>query len=624
VILPATGVTADRATVSLDRLAYSQFVVVVEAPLAPGQLLVTTRPADATLYLDRVDTGARSPVILDGVPAGTHELKAYVPGFNEVFHTVSVPASGARIALDLGVPVEPIPAVILDPDLQDGMEVNASFIDVTADVAYAGAPLTSGLAVLSVNGDDGFEPIDPDGKVRGAVALFPGDNLLQVRVTGPNGSTGTSATINIIRTTALGLAQASDAASQDITVRLSWNTDTTDLDTHVFDPAGNHAWYGNLGGIPGGRLDRDDVDGFGPEVFTLASPPAGTYRVAIDAYRIDGIPTVGSLTIRVGDRDEFSQTYLFTADDFNATNGNPGGNPAAFWDAHTFEIGELRIVSIETQEESEQDEAIFTTAMGERQITVTAEAPDSVDDADIRYEVEETEESFEIDTSMLSGRMVMFDAAHRPLQGLTNPRLSHQLTYRILAYSVDENGDRDLESEEETLTQEVRSQIRQEYVDKRAFRPAFVRATPDRATILDAGRFTRQPNEFFDFEEFSGHSDFGPGLAVIDASRTIANTLRRDWGHPLRLTSGWRNPRRNDSLPGSAIKSFHQTGDAVDLNPSLNAANWPQTVPNCLGGRPITNYAEAQQALTCLANRTFGAGYDILFHLNHLHIERDQ
>jgi hypothetical protein len=256
VILPATGVTADRATVSLDRLAYSQFVVVVEAPLAPGQLLVTTRPADATLYLDRVDTGARSPVILDGVPAGTHELKAYVPGFNEVFHTVSVPASGARIALDLGVPVEPIPAVILDPDLQDGMEVNASFIDVTADVAYAGAPLTSGLAVLSVNGDDGFEPIDPDGKVRGAVALFPGDNLLQVRVTGPNGSTGTSATINIIRTTALGLAQASDAASQDITVRLSWNTDTTDLDTHVFDPAGNHAWYGNLGGIPGGRRAR--------------------------------------------------------------------------------------------------------------------------------------------------------------------------------------------------------------------------------------------------------------------------------------------------------------------------------------------------------------------------------
>jgi len=620
--VPISGMTADRVTVVVNSLTLTPFVVAVEYPLAPGQVLVDTTPAHATLYVDRVDTRARTPVILAGVPAGSHELKVYLPGFNEVFRTLSVPPGGGRVHIDLGVPQAPIPTVTLASYLQDGMMVTSSFLNIQASVSYNGAPLTSGLAVLSVNGRDTFETIDFDGVIRGAIALFPGDNLLQVRVTGPNGSTGVSPTINIIRVSNLAAAAA---ASQDITITLSWNTDGTDLDMHVFDPNGRHAWYGSLGGIPGGRLDRDDVDGFGPEVFTLPNPPRGTYRVAVDAYRIDGTPTVGSLTVRVGSREIFTGTYRFTAQDYNATGGNPiGANPAAFWDAHRFGIGDLVIVEIRTHQQSAQDEAIFTTHDDENDIQVRVDALDTIADADIHFEIREVPEDFEIDTSSLTGRNITFQAAHEPLQGLTNPRMSHRLTYRIVAYTLDQNNARDLESDPEVLTQEERSQIRQEYVDKRDFNNTFVRATPGRASIIDAGGYQQQPGEHFTFNEYSAWSDFGPGLAVIGASRTIANAMRTAWGYPLRITSGWRNPRRNDSLTGSSINSYHQTGDAVDLNPSQNSANWPASVPGCLDGQQITTYAQAQEALTCLAGTTLDSGtYDTLFHLNHLHIEAE-
>ena len=91
--------------------------------------------------------------------------------------------------------------------------------------------------------------------------------------------------------------------------------------------------------------------------------------------------------------------------------------------------------------------------------------------------------------------------------------------------------------------------------------------------------------------------------------------MRTAWGFSLRVTSGWRNPRRNDSLRNSVPNSFHQSGDAVDLNPSHRASNWPAGV---------SPYSQAQQHLARLARTTLDLQtYDVRFHANHLHIERD-
>jgi len=372
-------------------------------------------------------------------------------------------------------------------------------------------------------------------------------------------------------------------------------------------------------------IDVDDIDGFGPEIFSLPSPPKGTYRVGINSYSLNGLAsTTATVKIQVGSLTVFTGSYLFTGDDFNASNG-VGSNSATFWDCHTFEIGELAIVSVQTQQPTQDlEEAIFTTAQGENMITITTEAPESVSDSSILYEIKEVNENFDIDTSSKSGRTITFEAKHKPLVSLTSPS-SRPLEYEIVAYTLDDEGARALESVPVRIKQDIRSQIRQEYVDKRDFFPTFQRPTPSRESIIDASQFVQGSGKF-SFGELAAWSDYGPGLAVIDDSVNIANAVRAAWGKPLRVTSGWRNPRRNDSLSASAQNSFHQTGDAVDLNPAWTRANWPASVSGCLDppGKNIATYAEAQEALTCLAKKTLdNAVYDLIFHANHLHIERD-
>jgi uncharacterized protein YfaP (DUF2135 family) len=36
--------------------------------------------------------------------------------------------------------------------------------------------------------------------------------------------------------------------------------------------------------VSGGRLDRDDTDGYGPEIFSLGAAPAGDYQIAAHYY----------------------------------------------------------------------------------------------------------------------------------------------------------------------------------------------------------------------------------------------------------------------------------------------------------------------------------------------------
>lgn len=596
--------------VEVDDFTASQFVVAVEQPLAVGQLRVTSTPAGATIYVDVGDTGLRTPAVIDGVPAGEREVKLYIPGFDEVFLPVTMPTDrGAGIDVELQPVVATPPLVSFDAPLQNGYASMTSLLAVRGRVVEGGQPLGDGRVVVSLNGLDSIDRSRPNGTFEAFVSLLPGRNLLQVRTNGATGHTGATDQIEVLFLT------PTAGTDNRITATLTWDTNATDVDMHVFDPSDNHAWYGNLGGIPGAMLDRDDVDGFGPEVFTAPQPAAGEWHVCIDYYSDHGNgPTTATLTIFVGTRAEFRGTYRFTRADFNATRGRAAGaDPRAFWDAHQFEIAAFRIASVASQEGGTDAPGRFTTLNGESRLTVTVEAPSEIPDGAIRFEIVETVEPFTIDTNGLTGRMIDVLAAHAPLTGLTNPPRSHPLTYRVVAYTLDGSGARDRETAPLVVTQDRRSQIRQEYVDKRDFRPAFVRETPAYGEIIDATGYTN-PGDFR-FEELSAYSDFGPGLAVVADSANIAQTVRDAWGFPIRVTSGWRNPRRNDSLANSDINSFHQTGSAVDLNPSTNAANWPAGV---------RTYEQAQQQLTATARRVLDdATYDILFHANHLHIERD-
>jgi len=72
------------------------------------------------------------------------------------------------------------------------------------------------------------------------------------------------------------LAQAGGKAETEPSLRfvLVWETDANDVDFHIRDARGNHAFYSQMELATGGRLYADVTTGYGPECFTIRGRPA--------------------------------------------------------------------------------------------------------------------------------------------------------------------------------------------------------------------------------------------------------------------------------------------------------------------------------------------------------------
>ena len=66
---------------------------------------------------------------------------------------------------------------------------------------------------------------------------------------------------------------------------LSWETDANDVDLHVYDARGGHAYYSSRGLPSGGQLYEDVTNGYGPEVFNIpGKATAYPYRLGVMYY----------------------------------------------------------------------------------------------------------------------------------------------------------------------------------------------------------------------------------------------------------------------------------------------------------------------------------------------------
>jgi uncharacterized protein YfaP (DUF2135 family) len=99
------------------------------------------------------------------------------------------------------------------------------------------------LAMLSVNGVERPLPIQ-GGIFEATFALGRGENAIEV------------------------IAPAADGASEPGRAR------------NVREPSGEEVNYTSKESESGGRLDRDDTDGYGPEIYVLAAAPSGVYEIA--------------------------------------------------------------------------------------------------------------------------------------------------------------------------------------------------------------------------------------------------------------------------------------------------------------------------------------------------------
>lgn len=83
----------------------------------------------------------------------------------------------------------------------------------------------------------------------------------------------------------LAAADASLATQPSLRFVLSWETDANDVDFHIYDGNGGHAYYSDPRLPSGGELYADVTTGYGPECFTIqGAPTAYPYHLQIHYY----------------------------------------------------------------------------------------------------------------------------------------------------------------------------------------------------------------------------------------------------------------------------------------------------------------------------------------------------
>jgi len=85
----------------------------------------------------------------------------------------------------------------------------------------------------------------------------------------------------------------------DVRISMSWDADLTDIDLHVFEPTGEHAYYGHNRTQIGGLVSYDFRHGYGPEEYVLHRAYPGAYTVKAHYYGSHQQMISGSCTVIV-------------------------------------------------------------------------------------------------------------------------------------------------------------------------------------------------------------------------------------------------------------------------------------------------------------------------------------
>ena len=292
-------------------------------------LTVETTPSDASIYIDGAYTGYTTPVTITDIVPGYHYIRIYKHGYNEVVHYINlvenVPYTITEV---LEYPVPPYPVFSFNnPYNGEHFADNVIGIDGYIELD-TGNPYTGATTILSINGVDS-EIYVSSGYFYETISIAAGENELQMRANGPEGDTGVSDIIVVY----------GDFEAPEIEVVLWWNTPTSDIDLHAWNPAGEHCYYGNSV-ISDGFLDIDDTEGYGPETFAVQTANSGVYEIQINSYSLDE-DLYSDASVQVFFDGELQETYgphHFIVDDYNGT------DPEAWWEVCTITVENGRCV----------------------------------------------------------------------------------------------------------------------------------------------------------------------------------------------------------------------------------------------------------------------------------------
>ncbi len=109
----------------------------------------------------------------------------------------------------------------------------------------------------------------------------------------------------------------------------------------------------------------------------------------------------------------------------------------------------------------------------------------------------------------------------------------------------------------ETIEQDPRDIIRQEYVDARMYRSGFTLHVPYRDWIVTAPR-----------TEFLNNNNYAATKLVLDSGMIkLLEAVEAEYGATVTVNSSWRCPRRNLAAGSKVPNSNHQHGGAIDMAP---------------------------------------------------------
>ncbi len=291
-------------------------------------LTVNTNPSGASVYIDGAYTGYYTPVTFTNIDAGYHFVRIYKPGYNEIVEYIYIQENVPyNLTETLTSPVPPYPVFdVWGPD--NGEYFYDNEVNVWGWVELdTGASFTGEAGIISINGVDSEFYVDDSGYFDFNISIASGENDLQLRANGPYGDTGVSSVITVY----------GEFTAPEIEVVLWWNTPTSDLDLHAWNPAGEHCYYGN-DIISDGYLDIDDTEGYGPETFVVETANLGVYEIQVNCYDLD-YDSYSDASIQVFFDGALEATYgpnHFIVDDGN------GSDPAAWWEVCTITVSNGR------------------------------------------------------------------------------------------------------------------------------------------------------------------------------------------------------------------------------------------------------------------------------------------
>lgn len=260
---------------------------------------------------------------LADVSAGSRGVTFALPGYATEYAIAVVEDVDVELNMVMASRVEGSPTECPVITLNDPV------VDQEAGLATISGTVTNtdaDQAVVIHNGDASLIAVQ-SGAFSNIVVLLQGENVIHIMVANAACTTiSEPITINY---------QPGVEGQFYCRVTLTWNTPTSDMDTHVWAPSGQHCLFYNRQ-IDAGELDLDDVDGFGPENFTLRTLEAGRFRVGINNYSLhedgptDCVVRVVTGALAANGVNQVLGPYTLSVDNRNQSYPVTG-NTASWW-----------------------------------------------------------------------------------------------------------------------------------------------------------------------------------------------------------------------------------------------------------------------------------------------------